>query len=70
MKFNYVFVEHNILPTDNFTDNLPKLLNLHKKNKDILFIDIVFYFPFTPVCENATVVHIYIFYILIKGNLK
>ena len=43
IKFNYAFDEYNISPTDNFTDNLSKLLNLHKKNKDILFIDIVFY---------------------------
>ncbi len=43
MKFNYTFDECNISPTDNFTDNLSKLLNLHKKNKDILFIDIIFY---------------------------
>ena len=43
IKFNYAFDEYNIYPTDNFTDNLSKLLNLHKKNKDILFIDIVFY---------------------------
>jgi len=43
IKFNYTFDEYNILPTDNFTDNLSKLINLHKKNKDILFIDIIFY---------------------------
>ena len=43
MKFNYAFNEYNISPTGNFTDNLSKLLNLHKKNKDILFIDIIFY---------------------------
>ena len=43
IKFNYAFDEYNISPTDNFIDNLPKLLNLHKKNKDILFIDIIFY---------------------------
>ena len=43
IKFNYAFDEYNISPTDNFIDNLSKLLNLHKKNKDILFIDIIFY---------------------------
>ena len=43
VKFNYAFGEYNISPLDNFTDNLSKLLNLHKKNKDILFIDIIFY---------------------------
>ena len=43
IKFNFAFEEYNISPTDNFTDNLSKLLNLHKKNKDILFIDIIFF---------------------------
>ncbi len=43
LKFNYAFDEYDILYTNNFTDNLSKLLNLHKKNKDILFIDIIFY---------------------------
>ena len=43
VKFNYTFDEYNISPSDNFTDNLSKLLNLHKKNKDIMFIDIIFY---------------------------
>ena len=43
IKFNYAFDEYNISPMDNFTDNLSTLLNLHKKNKDILFIDIIFY---------------------------
>ena len=43
MKFNYVFDELNISQSNNFIDNLSKLLNLHKKNKDILFIDIIFY---------------------------
>ena len=43
MKFNYTFNEYDISPTNNFIDNLSKLLNLHKKNKDILFIDIIFY---------------------------
>jgi len=43
IKFNYAFDEYNISPTDNFTVNLSKLLNLHKKNKDLLFIDLIFY---------------------------
>ncbi len=43
LKFNYAFDEYDILETNNFTDNLSKLLNLHKKDKDILFIDIIFY---------------------------
>ena len=43
LKFNYTFDEYDISPTNNFMDNLSKLLNLHRKNKDILFIDIIFY---------------------------
>ena len=43
LKFNYAFAEYDISQTNNFTDSLSKLLNLHKKNKDILFIDIIFY---------------------------
>ena len=43
MKFNYAFNEYDISPTGNFIDNLSKLLSLHKKSKDILFIDIIFY---------------------------
>ena len=43
LKFNYVFDELNISQSNNFIDNLSKLLNLHKKNKDVLFIDIIFY---------------------------
>ena len=43
LKFNYAFDAYDISLTNNFTKNLSKLLNLHKKNKDILFIDIIFY---------------------------
>ena len=43
MKFNYAFDEYNISPMDNFINNLSSLINLHKKNKDILFLDIIFY---------------------------
>lgn len=43
IKFNYTFDKYNISLKDNFTGNLSKLLSLHKKSKDILFIDIVFY---------------------------
>ena len=43
MKFNYTFDEYDLSLSNNFSDNLVKLLNLHKKNKDILFIDIIFY---------------------------
>ena len=43
LKFNYTLKEYDISLTNNFIDNLSKLLNLHKKNKDILFIDTIFY---------------------------
>ena len=43
LKFNYAFNEYNLSIKNNFTDNLLELLNLHKKNKDILFFDIIFY---------------------------
>ncbi len=43
LKFNYVFDEYDLSTINNFTENLSKLLILHKKNKDILFIDIIFY---------------------------
>ncbi len=43
LKFNYIFNKYDISPTNSFTDNLSKLLNLHKKNKDLLFINVIFY---------------------------
>jgi DNA polymerase-3 subunit delta' len=43
LKLNYAIDKYDISPTNNFTENLSKLLNLHKKNKDILFIEIIFY---------------------------
>ena len=43
IKFNYFCKEHDILPTNNFVENLSLLLNLYKKNKDILIINLVFY---------------------------
>ena len=43
LKFNYAFNEYDLSIKNNFIDNLSKLLNLHKKNKDMIFIDIIFY---------------------------
>lgn len=43
LKFNHIFINHDLSLENNFIDNLSKLLNLHKKNQDILFIDIIFY---------------------------
>ena len=43
VKFNYICKEFSILPTSNFVENLNLLLNIYKKNKDILIIDLMFY---------------------------
>jgi len=43
VKFNYICKEYSILPTSNFVENLTLLLNIYKKNKDILIIDLMFY---------------------------
>ena len=43
IKFNYICGEYDIFTNNQFLDNLSLLLNLYKKNKDILFIDMAFY---------------------------
>ena len=43
IKFNYICQENNILPTSNFMENFSLLLNLYKKNKDILFVNLIFF---------------------------
>ncbi len=43
VKFNYLCQEFNISPMENFINNLSLLLNLYKKNKDILFINLVYF---------------------------
>jgi len=43
LKFNYICKEYNISPSNNFVENLTKLLNLYKKNKDIIFINLAFF---------------------------
>ena len=43
MKFNYICNEFDISTDKEFLENLSLLLNLYKKNKDSLFIDVVFY---------------------------
>ena len=43
LKFNYICNEYNISPSNNFVENLSKLLNLYKKNKDNLFINVAFF---------------------------
>ena len=43
LKFNHICKENNIFPSRNFIENLSKLLNLYKKDKDILFINLAFF---------------------------
>jgi hypothetical protein len=43
LKFNYICHENKISLNNSFTDNLSFLLNLYKKNKDTVFINLVFY---------------------------
>lgn len=43
IKFDYLCRENNILINEKFIDNLFLLLNLYKKNKDIIFIDMAFF---------------------------
>ena len=43
LKFNYICHENKILLKNDFLDNLSLLLNLYKKNKDTVFINLVFY---------------------------
>ena len=43
IKFNFICQEYDILPTNNFKDNLSFLLDLYKKKKDILIINLLFY---------------------------
>ncbi len=43
VKFNYICKEYNITPSEDFVENLSKLLSLYKKDKDILYINIAFF---------------------------
>ena len=43
IKFNYIFEEFDINLENGFIENLSLLLNLYKKHKDILFINIAFF---------------------------
>ena len=43
IKFNHIFNEHNISLENNLVSNLSLLLNLYKKDKDILFINISYF---------------------------
>ena len=43
LKFNHLCHEFNISPNSNFVENLSLILNLYKKNKDVLFINLIFF---------------------------
>ena len=43
VKFNYLCKELNIFPSNDFVENFSLLLNLYKKNKDIIFINLIFF---------------------------
>jgi len=43
VKFNFICNEYEILPTNNFEENLSLLLDLYKRKKDILIINLLFY---------------------------
>ena len=40
VKFNFICKENNIIPSEDFRNNLSLLLNLYRKNKEILYINI------------------------------
>ena len=43
VKFNYICKEYKINPLSDFVENLSLILNLYKKNKDIIFINLIFF---------------------------
>ena len=43
IKFNYIFDENKISIDDDFQKNLESLLKLYKKDKDIIFIDMILF---------------------------
>ena len=43
VKFNFICKKYDIYPTNNFIENLSLLLNIYKKEKDILIINLLFY---------------------------
>ena len=43
LKFNHLFKEYNISLNNDFCENISLLLNLYKKDKEILFINLIFF---------------------------
>ena len=64
LKFNYIFHENKISLNDDFLENLYILLNLYKKNKDTVFINLVFYLAnfFFKELKNKNIIKIDKFY--------
>ena len=64
LKFNYIFHENKISLNDDFLENLYILLNLYKKNKDTVFINLVFYIAdfFFKELKNKNIIKIDKFY--------
>ena len=58
IKFNYICNEKKILPTQDFLKNLGILLNLYKKDKDIILIDMILFLTdsyFTNLKNNKSI---------------
>ena len=43
LKFNFIFDENKISLEDDFIKNLTIILNLYKKNKDVMYIDLILF---------------------------
>ena len=43
IKFNFILKELKILPSDSLVQNIIILSNLYKKNKDIIFINLIYF---------------------------
>jgi hypothetical protein len=43
IKFNHIFEENEIFINSDFLKNISILLNLYKKNKDVLYIDMILF---------------------------
>lgn len=43
LKFNYLFKEYDISLNDDFCENISLLLNLYRKDKEILFVNLIFF---------------------------
>ena len=57
IKYNYICDDKQILPSEDFLKNLGILLNLYKKDKDIIFIDMILFFTdnyFTNLKNNKS----------------